>query len=239
MCPKCKQGRLTIIEDSLKTEEPSYSSNARAHDAWEADWITERFSVRLQCGLPKCGEIVCILGDTVTEELLDDEVGWTYGSVLRPRAMFPAPPIMVLPNDTPSLVEEAIESSFALFWMDLGASASRLRTSVERLMDHYRIVKTRIAKNRKKPKAAGKRVPYDLSVRIDKFVAAIKPSVPAKTLHALRLVGNLGTHGSKLTRDALLDAYTVYEDALDELIGKRREKIAGLVRKITKTKGRY
>jgi hypothetical protein len=42
-----------------------------------------------------------------------------------------------------------------------------------------------------------------------------------------------------LTRDALLDAYTVYEDALDELIGKRREKIAGLVRKITKTKGRY
>jgi hypothetical protein len=81
-------------------------------------------------------------------------------------------------------------------------------------------------------------VPLGLSARIDKFAAATKSSVPAKTLHALRIVGNLGTHRT-VTRDALLDAFTVYEDALADLIGQRSKKIADLVKKITTTRGKY
>jgi Domain of unknown function (DUF4145) len=239
VCPRCTQGRLTLIKDTLKLVQPQYSLDAHGHDAWEPEWITERFLMNLKCSLPKCGEVVCVTGDTITEDSYTKGGEPTWVTILRPKTMFPAPPIISIPKDTPSAIREAISSSFSMFWVERGASASRLRTSVERLMDHFGVVKTRIAKNPKKPNKPGKRVPYDLSIRIAKFSAATKNEVQDKTLHALRVVGNLGTHGSALTPDALLDAFTIYEDALAELIGKRTKTIAKLVKKITITGGRY
>ena len=159
-----------------------------------------------------------------------------FAPCLRPRVMFPAPPIIFVPEEAPDEVREAMQASFALFWSDLGASATRLRTSVERLLDHFGVAKTWLVK---KPAKPGKRVPYDLSARINRFVSATTTAISGGTLHALRVVGNVGTHSNSLTRDALLDAYTLYEDALAELIGERSKKLAKLVKKIKSTKGRY
>jgi hypothetical protein len=145
----------------------------------------------------------------------------------------PAPPIMTMPPGMPTPVEEAIEASFALYWVDVGAAASKLRASVERLMDHYKITKTRLRPTGGK----NKRVPLELASRIDKFISAMQPDISAKTLHALRIVGNLGTHDT-VTSYVLLQAFEVYEDTLRVLIGKHSKNIERLVKRIHARKGR-
>jgi hypothetical protein len=89
------------------------------------------------------------------EEVPDQELGWSWEPILRPRTMFPAPPIISIPDATPEPVVTAPKSSFGLFWMDLGAAASHLRTSVERLLDHFGVVKTRIIKKKSQSKGRG------------------------------------------------------------------------------------
>lgn len=61
----------------------------------------------------------------------------------------------------------------------------------------------------------------------------------AETFHALRVIGNLGSHGVSLTQDALLDAFEVYEDALSEIIGGRSGYLDAIKKKILATKGQY
>jgi hypothetical protein len=63
--------------------------------------------------------------------------------------------------------------------------------------------------------------------------------VHAETLHALRVIGNLGTHHRAPSHAAVLDAYTIYEHALAELLGQKKKEIAALAKKIIKTKGKY
>jgi hypothetical protein len=148
VCPTCKEGRLSLVEGSLVVEEPEYSKRAVTLDDWEPDWVTERFLMRLKCSREDCGEIVCVTGDTLLADKTDSEGRHHRERDLRPDAMFPAPPIIATPAGTPTEVMNALNSSFAIFWTDLGASASRLRTSLERIMDHYGVAKRRLRRDR-------------------------------------------------------------------------------------------
>jgi hypothetical protein len=110
--------------------------------------------------------------------------------------------------------------------------ASRLRTSVERMMDHFGVAKTRIKKDQKKPNKAGKRVPLDLSNRIDKLPRKIGKKDYTDVLHALRIVGNLGTHGEKVSHAVVLDAYKIYEKALEELFEDKSENAKAIIARL-------
>jgi hypothetical protein len=68
------------------------------------------------------------------------------------------------------------------------------------LMDHFKVAKTRVMKPN--PNKPGKRMRLDLSVRIDKFAKKINTTKYSEMLHALRVVGNLGTHGRSVHRGA-------------------------------------
>jgi hypothetical protein len=148
--------------------------------------------------------------------------------VLRPHSVYPGLPIIALPSEVPLEVQGETEAAFQLFWSDLGASASRLRTSVERVLDHFKIPRT---------KAGGGYL--TLNDRIKEF-KKIDPA-HADTFDALRHVGNVGTHLDELKREALLDAYEIYEDALNELFSKKKHKakIAALTKKLIAAKGKY
>jgi hypothetical protein len=96
----------------------------------------------------------------------------------------------------------------------------------------------RIAKDPKKPNEPGKMKMLDLAARIDKFIAATGDLVHKDHLHALRVVGNLGTHNNSLERNEVLEAFEVYEHALAELIGKKSTQISKLAKKLSKTAGK-
>lgn len=237
-CPRCRRTTLTLDEKTLAAEETETSKANQKHDAWEPEWTEERFVCLFRCSSVKCGEIVAVSGKVSVEPNHDEETGWNYEGMLEPRSMYPPPPIIALPTGVPGPVRDELELAFQFYWGDFGACATKVRTSVERLMDHFKVAKFRIAKNPKKPNSPGKMKPLDLSARIDKFISATGAVVHKDHLHALRVVGNLGTHKNVLSRIEMLEAFEVYEHALEELIGKKSAQIGKLAKKLTKHAGK-
>lgn len=232
VCPRCGKGRLTLVKGSLVVKEPAFSAKAHGHADWEPEWITERFIFSMACGIPSCGEIVSVSGETMVEEVEDEEHGWALESMLYPRAIYPAPPIFSVPHKLPSSVEKELSLAFQLFWTDLDACSSRLRTSVERVLDDLKIPRRRRSKK-------GKLRWMSLQERIEAFEAKIKDDALADTFNALRVVGNLGTHEGGVDRDALLDASLIYEDALNHLYGATKKELNRIRKALLKSRGRY
>jgi Domain of unknown function (DUF4145) len=135
-----------------------------------------------------------------------------------PKGMCPAPPIIRAPPKTPRSVMRDLELAFSLFWVDLGACANKLRISVERVLENFQI--------------EGR----TLQERIERF-QTIDPA-QAATFDALRQVGNVGSHLGGNTRQTILDAFEVYEHALQELYGDRKTYFDKLRKKIASRKGR-
>jgi hypothetical protein len=226
-CPTCQKGTLSLMKDGLKVIESGHSKLAKTHEAWDPDWIEERFSGFLTCSDTACRELVIMSGDTVMVEEEDEEYSRHWASHLRPRNIFPAPHIIELVPEVPPAVKSELEQSFQLFWADLNAAANRLRTSLETVLDEIGI---------KKYNKTGKRVSLPLATRISLFEKQYGSEFSA-IFTALRHVGNLGSHAN-VSRVALLTTYTIYEHALDELFGKRKKKIAELSKKLVKSKGK-
>lgn len=226
-CPECKKGTLAAVAGTLKVVESDLSRRAKQLDGWEPDWTEERFSIFLKCSLATCGEISVMSGDTVIVEEVDPDYRQVWASHLRPRSIYPAPPIISLPSEIPDSVERELQQSFQLFWADMNGAANRLRTSLERVLDEL---------GTKKYNKKGKRVSIPLAQRISLFEKEHGPEF-SEIFTALRHVGNLGTHAN-VTRTALLTAFEVYEHALSELFGKHKKKIAAMSKKLIKSKGK-
>lgn len=220
---------MSLIADTLVLHEPQYSKAAQSHDAWEPEWIVERFVAFLKCGSTNCGEFVAVSGKVEVSSDYGDYGESTYDQILCPQNMCPAPPIISIPAETPTKVKNALTMAFQLFWIDLNASANSLRTSVEALLTNQKIPRYTRSK--------GKRVPLTLNARIDKFAKA--DAELKDTLHALRIIGNVGSHDGGLTMGALLDAFEIYEDTLALVCGRRVPRLRAIRQKIKKTKGKY
>ncbi|WP_316214056.1 hypothetical protein [Bradyrhizobium sp. SZCCHNR2032] len=140
-CPTCHEGSLAEVEESRKIIESKRSKRAASHDNWEPDWIENRFTLLLECSVATCGELVVVSGDTVQDEEDDEDYHRRWVPHLRPRSMFPAPYIVELPKELPDTVRRELEQAFALFLVDLNASANRVRTSLERGLDEVGVKK--------------------------------------------------------------------------------------------------
>ncbi len=230
-CPRCQLGRLLFDKNNLVVSQPQYSKANEKHPEWEPEWDTHRFSAKLICDDKDCGEIVIVSGETIVEEDFDeDSNGIRLLCLIRPRYFFPAPPLINIPKEVPKEVTNEIDRASHLFWADFSSSANRLRVSVELLLDFFKIPRMGIDKH-------GKPNQLDLNARIALFEKT--DADHAQTLTALRMIGNLGSHGSDVAREALLDAFEIYEYALAELCGQRKMRIATIRKKLIDSKGKY
>jgi hypothetical protein len=235
-CPTCSSGSLVIVEGSLHSAETRASLDSRAHEAWDPDWITERFVCLLQCSRKQCADVVAVAGTTEVEEFHVPnptnpydyiEHGWTVR--YRPRYVEPAPALFRVPVGCPDLARDAIISAFRLYWTDPGACANKLRSSLEHLMDHFRIKKwTSDAKT-------GRRRRLDLHPRIE-MLGKRFPEV-ADHLLAAKWIGNAGVHAEDLTENDVFDAMDQIEYALDELIARRTAGLKRIAKEIKQRKG--
>lgn len=217
-CPSCNHGRL--VSEVINYLSPNYAPDDFEDLQDHPELDVNRFTLFLRCNNRACGEVVACAGDVVQQEVGDELTGFSSAQFLCPYTMFPAPPIISVPHQTPAAVKTELEKSFRHFWGDPESSASRLRSSVERLMDHFKIPKTKLS-----PRRGGrKRLRLDLYNRIEKFCSAAERIVHSDALHALRTIGNLGTHGS-IEGKVLLEAFEVYEYALQEIINQRSKEI--------------
>ncbi len=228
-CPMCSTGNAKLDPESIDATEPAYSAKNRDDADWEPSWDIERFSLKLTCDSPKCGEVLVVSGDTSLSECFDEEDNrQVFFAHLHPRAMFPAPVLISIPEKAPSAVSENIRLASSLYWMDPSSSANRLRASVEFLLDFLEVPRESMQD--------GKAKRLDLNGRIA-FYEKVNAE-HASSLTALRMVGNLGSHGESVRREALLDAFEIYEYTLEELCGQRRARIEELRKALIATKGK-
>jgi hypothetical protein len=98
-CPRCHQGKLKLVPNSLSITEPTFSKAGHSHPDFEPDWVTTRFVARMECDEDKCGETAFIVGETVQVDVyVEENSSWGLEEVFQARAVFPAPPLFRIPD---------------------------------------------------------------------------------------------------------------------------------------------
>lgn len=230
-CPKCGKGKLVWNKEKYANLEPAYSKRDHDEEGWDPDWISSRFVGFSICDMTFCGEIVAISGSSS----VDHEYGWDdaegthtdeWVTMLRPSSMTPTPHLFPLPKSIPDPIRKDIVLAFSLYWTDLSASTSRLRTSLEMVLDDQKV-----PRKTDKPNPKGKGL-LNLEQRIMKFAEAAGDEDAAASMDALRVVGNLGTHGESVKEQDYFDLLDLYEHALleiyEQLSAKRKATQARL-----------
>jgi hypothetical protein len=215
-CPACDRETMQPILKSLVVRQPAGAILMGVKPTEGA----HRFSQFFQCAIRECGDILVVVGHADLDPNPDstsDHDKFIY--TLFPFGIHRAPPVIEVPLETPDSVREELLISFKLYWADLGSCANRLRISVERALDELGIP-----------------TPGTLNQRIDAFKDV--DADHAETFHALREVGNVGSHLGNVTRETLLDAFEIYEDALRNLFGGHKLRIESLKQSIRAAKGK-
>jgi hypothetical protein len=127
--------------------------------------------------------------------------------------------MFAVPKDVPDEIKQEIDRAFKVYWTDNHSCAAALRAAVERLLDHLQV-----------PKQTKKMKWMSLASRIEIF-GNTSPE-EKDSLHALRIVGNLGAHGAEVADENVLDAMEVLEHALDEILEIRTKRVKAIRQKL-------
>lgn len=225
-CPICGLGHTKLLSDSLNYDETVLSKNSAGDESWDPGWIDYTFTASAVCSEAKCGQTFAISGNGGVNGYIDYDTGEEeWSAIFLPRHCYPMPNIFTIPKNCPDVIEKQIKSSFSLFFLDRSAAASRLRISLELLMDHAGLPRQGMDKQQK---------PYDLTLhRRLQFIEEKNPKLGAH-LMALKWLGNSASHSADTIRlNELLDAYEVFEHALSEIIDKKSERLDKLSKKLS------
>jgi Domain of unknown function (DUF4145) len=203
-CPTCRQGTLRNLKD--KENPIRYWPNSGvvhgidegAVERWDVSGV---FSATLRCSSYQCQQGVAVIGDYSTNLISTDP--WEVERKHDIRDIHPALLLIDMPEATPSRIKKVLNRSFPLYWRDPEACAGKLRTALERIVDHVSPPK----------KPGGKSIP--LGVRMNNLKASHPELFEA--FDVLRAMGNDGAHGDAIDRDRLLSAYELFEIELRQL----------------------
>jgi hypothetical protein len=227
-CPSCKTGTLALDRKSLVCHETRESKAARSHDGWDPDWITYNFTAWTDCGTCK-GKVAVSGTGGVTQEYTGEHGEWEWMKEFKAKYWSPMPDMIDLPSGCPDDVKSAICSAFTLHAIDRAACAGRLRVALEELMAHQGVPA-------KRKTTKGTYADLNLHSRLTEY-AKSEPEIGAQ-LMALKWLGNAGSHESEVGLNDLLDAFEVLEDAIGEIIGQRKKRVAKLVKSLTRKFGK-
>lgn len=224
-CPRCAKGKVSRGIRPVTLVEPWHSLDEHSHEDWEPDWDQISFTTMLTCDDVSCGEVVAVSGratNSYFERYTEDgePIDQVYLTSLRPVSMYPAPPLFPISKTFPPKVQHELRLAFQLYWADRSASTSRLRTSLERVLDERGIPTLLLSKNGK-----GKAKRLTLFDRIERFEKKTEDADSTESMNALRVVGNLGTHGDEVTEGDYFDLLDVYEDALLDIYELKKIKL--------------
>lgn len=226
-CPTCKKGHLLPVKDKIWLEETGPSLAAHDHDAWDPDWIFNRFAGFLKCNMPGCAEIASISGNSPSDffEYQDEHQHiQELESRFVVKSIDPSPIPIQLPDDISETLKEAICVASGLIWSSPEASGNMLRQAVEILLDDLKIPSSQ---------TNGSRI--TLHDRIGEF--SKKDNENGQILLATKWLGNNSSHPGGLTRDDVLDAFDMIEYVLESLFGTTRKDLLAKVAAVNAQKG--
>jgi hypothetical protein len=230
-CPSCSKGKISPIKESIIEKETLESIAATEYQGHDPLNYLGRFSFSAKCTNPKCDEKIFVLGYTSIEpdyqEGPNNDFNVVYETVYSPKFISPTIPIINLDSTYPQKLKDELEKSFELFWTDFSACGNRIRSSLELMLDDFKI--SRVTQ-RKKFKS--------LHTRIDEFKTKYaKYNHVIDKLFAIKWLGNAASHKSELSSDDIYDAYEILQYVLDEIFSTKRDSIEKLTKAINKKKG--
>ncbi|MGO8502804.1 DUF4145 domain-containing protein [Rhizobium leguminosarum] len=230
VCPTCGRGNLKLLADTFEKKSPQYLANYRSSPEWDYTMERDQFSAFIKCDVASCGEVSVVAGGTEDIEAYDDEQRIILATLLHPSFIQPAPHIIHVSKNLDLATRTHLLKAFELYWVDLDASANRIRSCVESLLDSLKVPKFN------KPARGKKRAKLVLAVRIQRFDS--KRPGHKTVLDALRWVGNVGSHEGSIARETLLDGFDLLEFILGELIDNKTANRSALAKRLTEAKGK-
>jgi len=226
-CPTCDKGHLLPVKDKIWFEETGPSIAAHDHDAWDPDWIFNRFSGFLQCNMPSCAEIAAISGDSPSNflEYQDDyQHIQELHNLFVVRSISPPPLPIQIAAGSPDPVKDCISVAASLIWSSADAAGNKLRQALELLLDEASV-----------PAVGSDGKPLFLHNRIEEFAKTDPEN--GEILLAAKWIGNSGSHAGGLTRDDVLDAFDMVEYVLENMFGTTKKNLMAKVAAINAQKG--
>ncbi|MBV8682421.1 MAG: hypothetical protein JO111_06080 [Caulobacteraceae bacterium] len=218
-CPHC-EGRLRLAGE-VKIHR-SAATAWIANQAWsDIAQIEDEFHTALICESAECGQVVGMMG--AVRYLADHEAGGSLAvELLEPKTFFPAPALIAIPNNTPPSVIREIRNAFSIAWIDPNAAAHRLQVSAEYIMDDFGIPEI----------VSGQRMTVDRRISLfgETNMAA---RTHADTFSALRTLGDSRAHGGEVDWPTLLDAFEIFESALEDLYGDKANMVAAAHKRLS------
>lgn len=231
-CPTCRVGLLRIVPKSFFHEETTESKRAKAHEAWDPDWIRYVFTALLRCTNDQCEDKVGVCGEgSVAIDLIETTSGepeQVYADFFRAKFFEPPLRFFDVPDKCPETVVEPLVESFRLAFSSPSSAANHVRRALEALLTELH-VKRYITKS-------GKRTFLSLHTRIGLLPG--KFAEQKDMLLALKWLGNAGSHSSAdVTLDDVMDAYELIQHVLEEVYASKTKKLKALAKKVNKKKG--
>jgi hypothetical protein len=212
-CPFCESGRLQEVDGTFSKEEADYPDDIPD--------VTKAFVMLARCNVPNCRNFVSVAGHCFMDTTVT-EFGEEPAEVMNIEAIIPPSPMIDLPYETPHSVRGHLERSFALYWMDYGACANRIRSAAEAILDELRVPKTKRVKAKPatptQPAKPAKTITLDFNGRIQWLQKRNRKN--ARVVDALRKIGNLGSHGHDVDQKDLHAAMKLIDYLLSELFEK-------------------
>ncbi len=233
-CSTCCNGTLRVIQDTKKVIETGPSRIAHAHEAWDPDWIEERFCQFMECSNSLCEEIYVVSGRTSNyfHQFYEPngEVGHAIIQSLCPDWITPPPAVFVAPDKAPEELKNSLFSAFKLLWSDHEASANRLRICIELLLNDVGIPSTVKSQD-------GSEKPIKLHQRIEEYKKIDEKG--AEFLLAIKWIGNSGSHAQdeKISRDDMLDLFEITDHILDVIYSGKIKRLEEVAKAINAAKG--
>ncbi len=231
ICSECQTGTMREVEGQRLVHEPPWSRDARDHEAWDPDWISEDFAVILECQNPDCAKGSVVSGTTSQQYVQLTATELDYELMLHPSNFTIAPLIFKAPNGTPDTVIYELDRAFHLFWSDTTAAANKIRNVVEAVLTQQKVKRTTLSKK-------NRRVRLNTHGRIKEYEA--KKPEQAELLMGLKWVGNANSHVTTedVSRDELLNVFELCEHALVEIYKPHAKQMKARAAAYTKRKGR-
>jgi hypothetical protein len=223
-CPTCGKGYLATPKDKFWLEETGPSKAAHSHDAWDPDWIEQRFVGLLECSMPACKELVTVSGSAGIDYYQVDWEEHVTDDILTVHSISPAPIPISYPDTTPEPIADAIRRAATLVWPSPESAANQIRQAVECLMDDAGIAGTT---------ATGKYI--NLHDRIIEFQKADAEN--GDVLLATKWLGNSGSHFGGLSLGDVLDAFDMIEFVLENRYGTTKADLLAKVAAVNAAKG--
>lgn len=228
-CPTCMLGKLTVMPDCVYSNETRSSIQHRDDPDWEAYWISYKFSSSLKCDNTKCGDVVVSSGwGSVEEAYIETDDDWIseYYDSFRPEYFTPHLKYFVIDSVCPQSIQDEIDKSFSLFFLDSHSCANKIRIAIELLMNEFKIPASKLVR--------GKRQMLSLHARIVKF--GVKYPKATNALLAIKWIGNAGSHTSSIEKSDIIDAYDILEHSLKEIFSSKEKELNKIIKEINKKK---